>query len=240
MAGGSEPDEGKARDAALREMARHRGYRLVKSRRRKPGGDFGRYALHDADGQPVFGVEDGTLTASAEDIEHFLRDAIRATWSTSEATTKARPDAPKSKPKPAPAKPKAKAASAPSEKAAAKPKPKPAPPPKPRFKPEVANLLTKLPTAKPDEDFAELLTRPGFRLERIVSRGQATPADAPMVQDRDEWVVVLEGRAGLRIEDSAEVQLGPGDHLRIAAGQKHWVTWTAKDRATVWLALQFD
>ncbi|PXA97111.1 cupin [Nostoc sp. 3335mG] len=116
----------------------------------------------------------------------------------------------------------------------------PPPPPKPRFKPDVANLLTKLPAAKPDEDFAELLTRPGFRLERIVSRGQATPADEPMVQDRDEWVLVLEGRAGLRIEDSAEVQLGPGDHLRIAAGQKHWVTWTAKDRATVWLALHFD
>lgn len=236
MAGGSELDEGKARDAALREMARHRGYRLVKSRRRKPGGDFGRYALHDAGGQPVFGVEDGAMTASAEDIEGFLRDAIRATWSTSEATTKARPDAPKSKPKPAPPKP----VPAPTPKAAPKPKPKPAPPPKPRFKPDVANLLTKLPAAKPDEDFAELLTRPGFRLERIVSRGQATPVDAPMVQDRDEWVLVLEGRAGLRIEESAEVQLGPGDHLRIAAGQRHWVTWTAKDRATVWLALHFD
>ncbi|MET0247333.1 MAG: cupin domain-containing protein [Sphingomonas sp.] len=236
MAGGADEDGGKERDAALRETARYRGFRLLKSRRRKPGGDFGRYALHDAGGQPVFGVEDGVMTASAEDIEDFLRDAIRATWSTSEATTKARPDVPKSKP--APAKPKP--APAPVARPAPKPKPEPAPPPKPRFKPEVANLLTKLPAAKPDEDFAELLTRPGFRLERIVSRGQATPADEPMVQDRDEWVLVLEGRAGLRVEDSDEVQLGPGDHLRIEAGQKHWVTWTAKDRATVWLALHFD
>ena len=43
--------------------------------------------------------------------------------------------------------------------------------------------------------------------------------------------------AGMRIEDSAEVRLSPGDHLFIAAGQPHWVTWTARDRATVWLAV---
>ena len=119
------------------------------------------------------------------------------------------------------------------------PKPKPAPKPKPtpRFKPKIANLLAKLPPAKRAEAFTELLARPGVRLERIVSRGQATPEDAPMVQDRDEWVLLLEGEAGLRIEDSAEVRLGPGDHLLIEAGQKHWVTFTAKDRPTVWLAL---
>ena len=35
-------------DDALREMAANRGCKLVKSRRRKPGGDFGRYGLKDA------------------------------------------------------------------------------------------------------------------------------------------------------------------------------------------------
>jgi uncharacterized cupin superfamily protein len=58
-----------------------------------------------------------------------------------------------------------------------------------------------------------------------------------MVQDRDEWVLLLEGGAGMRIEDSAEIRLEPGDHLLIEAGRKHWVTWTDTDRATVWLAL---
>ena len=61
-----------------------------------------------------------------------------------------------------------------------------------------------------------------------------------MVQAQDEWVLLLEGAAGLRIEDSAEVKLEPGDHVWIAAGQKHWVTWTARDRATVWLAVHVD
>ncbi|WP_256731577.1 cupin domain-containing protein [Sphingomonas sp. dw_22] len=102
---------------------------------------------------------------------------------------------------------------------------------------KLGNLLTALPDAGRDEVFTEILTRPGIRIERIVSHGQATPEAGPMVQDTDEWVLLLEGAAGLRIEDSDEVRLSPGDHVWIAAGQKHWVTWTTKDRATVWLAV---
>ena len=196
---------------ALREMAAHRGFKLVASRRRKPGGDFGRFGLKDAGGKPVFGIAKDGLTASAAEIEDYLRGSASRAWGSSAKAIKARPV-----PKPTPA-----------------PKPKP----KPRFKPKVANLLDKLPAAKRAEAFTELLARPGIRLERIVSRGQSTPESEPMVQDRDEWVLLLEGEAGLRIEDSAEVRLAPGDHVLIAAGQKHWVTFTASDRVTVWLAL---
>lgn len=105
---------------------------------------------------------------------------------------------------------------------------------------EPANLLAALPDARSGEVFTDLLTRPGVRIERIVSRGQATPAEKPMVQDWAEWVVLLEGAAGIRIEGSAEMRLGPGDHLLIAAGQRHWVTWTAPDRPSVWLAVHFE
>ncbi|NYT40541.1 cupin domain-containing protein [Sphingomonas sp. R-74633] len=87
------------------------------------------------------------------------------------------------------------------------------------------------------EAFTDLLKRPGIRIERIVSRGQATPEAEPMEQDWDEWVLLLEGAAGIRVEDSAVVELAPGDHLLIEKGRKHWVAWTAKDRATVWLAV---
>jgi mannose-6-phosphate isomerase-like protein (cupin superfamily) len=210
-------------DDELRAMAAHRGLKLVKSRRRKAGGDFGHYGLKDAAGADVFGIGAEGLTADADAIRDYLRGGMRSDWSTSVETT------------PGP-KHEAKA------KAAPKPvtKPKPAPPPKPRFKPEVANLLTDLPEAKGAEAFDDLLKRPGIRIERIVSRGQATPKDAPMVQDWDEWVVLLEGAAGIRVEDSAEVRLAPGDHLLIAAGQKHWVTWTARDRPSVWLAVHLN
>ena len=100
-----------------------------------------------------------------------------------------------------------------------------------------ANLLAGLPAAAEGEVFTELLARPRIRLERIVSHGQATPEGEPMVQAHDEWVLLLEGAARIRVEDSDEIPLVPGDYLLIAAGQNHWVSWTASDRPTVWLAL---
>ena len=202
----------------LREMAAHRGLKLASSRRRKPGGDFGRYGLHDATGAAVFGVDEGSLTASAAEIEDYLRGATSNAWSKSAGSAKARAR-PKVEPKTAPT-----------------PKPRL----KPRFKVKVDNLLKNLPAAARAEAFTELLFRPGVRVERIVSRGQATPADEPMVQAQDEWVLLLEGAAGLRIDDSDEVTLQAGDHVWIARGQKHWVTWTAKDRPSVWLAVHLD
>lgn len=78
--------------SALREAATHRGYRLVASRRRKAGtGDFGKFGLTDPKGKPVLGIGDDGLTASAEDIESFLRGGERDTWTKSAAITPAPP-----------------------------------------------------------------------------------------------------------------------------------------------------
>ncbi|RYD95916.1 MAG: N-acetyltransferase, partial [Sphingomonadales bacterium] len=67
----------------LREMAAHRGFRLVASRRRKPGGDFGKYGLTDATGAQVFGFDGGALSATAGEIEAHLRGAASSAWSSS-------------------------------------------------------------------------------------------------------------------------------------------------------------
>ena len=101
--------------------------------------------------------------------------------------------------------------------------------------PEIANLLAPLPSTAAGEVFTGLLDRPGVRIERIVSGGQTTPEHQPFVQDADEWVVVLAGRAAIRLEGLDEVALEPGDHLLIPAGTRHWVTRTATP--TVWLAI---
>lgn len=199
------------RDDELRESARHRGLKLVKSRRRKAGGDFGRYGLTDAGGKELIGFGEDGLTASAEEIEAYLRGAMRNDWQ----------EAAKGLPK-------------------RKPAPKPKPPPKPKLKKlKVANLLAKLPAAKRAEVFTQLAGTAKVRIERIVSGGQATPADAPMRQDQDEWVVLLAGSAAIRFEDSEEATLTPGDHLLIPAGTRHWVTRTDPDQPTVWLAVHF-
>jgi N-acetylglutamate synthase-like GNAT family acetyltransferase len=62
-------------------MAQHRGLKLVKSRRRKPGtGDFGKFGLTDDKGKPLLGVSDEGLTASSADIENYLRAGAASTW----------------------------------------------------------------------------------------------------------------------------------------------------------------
>ena len=85
--------------------------------------------------------------------------------------------------------------------------------------------------------FTTLLDRPGAHVERIVSHGQATPPDAPYDQPHDEWVLLLQGAAGLWLEGVGERVLRPGGHLLIPAHCVHRVTWTAPGEPTVWLAI---
>jgi N-acetylglutamate synthase-like GNAT family acetyltransferase len=68
-------------DAVLREAARARGFRLVKSRRRKPGGDFGRYGLVDLkNGRECFGFGSDGLTGTVEGVHAYLRGGEVASW----------------------------------------------------------------------------------------------------------------------------------------------------------------
>jgi cupin 2 domain-containing protein len=100
------------------------------------------------------------------------------------------------------------------------------------------NLLEPLPDAEAAERVDELLTRPGLRIERIVSRGQASPPGFWYDQPEGEWVVVLAGTAGLRFADETEAHLlGPGDWLDITPHRRHRVDWTDPTVPTVWLAI---
>lgn len=79
------------------------------------------------------------------------------------------------------------------------------------------------------------------RIERIVSSGQSSPPAGWYDQDQDEWVVVLEGSAGLEFEQDHElVEMRPGDWVVIPAHVRHRVAWTSQGGPTVWLAVHFD
>ncbi|HEY0114426.1 MAG TPA: GNAT family N-acetyltransferase [Allosphingosinicella sp.] len=68
-------------DDQLREAAKARGFRLVKSRRRKPGGDFGRYGLTDLKtGRECLGFGEDGLTATAQEVHSYLRGGEVAAW----------------------------------------------------------------------------------------------------------------------------------------------------------------
>jgi predicted N-acetyltransferase YhbS len=71
----------KDQDEMLREAARARGFRLVKSRRRKAGGDFGKYGLVDLkSGRECFGFEGDGLTGTADEVLTYLRGGEVASW----------------------------------------------------------------------------------------------------------------------------------------------------------------
>jgi cupin 2 domain-containing protein len=85
-----------------------------------------------------------------------------------------------------------------------------------------------------------LLSRPGLRIERIVSQGQASPAGFWYDQAEGEWVLVLAGAARLRFEDEPDARLlGPGDWLDIAPRRRHRVDWTDPAVPTIWLAVYY-
>lgn len=83
-----------------------------------------------------------------------------------------------------------------------------------------------------------LVSVPGLRVERIVSRGHANPPGFEYDQPQAEWVAVLAGSAELRFADEpAARRLAAGDHLLIAPHRRHRVEGT--DDPTVWLAIHF-
>jgi cupin 2 domain-containing protein len=100
------------------------------------------------------------------------------------------------------------------------------------------NLFAGLPSVLPEELIEVLVENQSVRIERIVSIGHKSPDGFWYDQDEHEWVVVLKGRARLRLEDTDHpIQLGVGDHIHLAPHRKHRVDWTTPDESTIWLAV---
>lgn len=107
--------------------------------------------------------------------------------------------------------------------------------------PDLFNLLNPLQTQPSEEVFEELFRGGSFRVERIVSTGQATAEGEWYDQSQAEWVVLLSGSAVLRFEGEAEGRaLIPGDAVNIPSFCRHRVDATAVDRESVWLAIHYD
>ena len=103
-----------------------------------------------------------------------------------------------------------------------------------------SNLYANVPHRLQDELFEKLVENDSFKLERIVSKGHHSKAGEWYDQDRDEWVILIKGSAGLRIEGQQEViQLNPGDYILLPAHLRHRVEWTEANAETIWLALHY-
>jgi cupin 2 domain-containing protein len=97
----------------------------------------------------------------------------------------------------------------------------------------------EMPQDTSTEQFVELLSRPGLRIERIVSNGRASPLGFWYDQPQAEWVMLLQGEAMLALEgEPVPRMLKPGDFLDIAPHRRHRVESTTVH--TVWLAVHYD
>lgn len=104
----------------------------------------------------------------------------------------------------------------------------------------MSNFFESIPDSIPSEIVEVVANSEHVRIERILSGGQKSPDDFWYDQDENEWVIVLQGAARIEFEDPQRtLSLSPGDHLMIAAHQRHRIDWTCPDSVTIWLAVFF-
>ncbi len=103
------------------------------------------------------------------------------------------------------------------------------------------NLFENIPSDLPEELFETLHRFGDVKIERIVSRGHATPEGEWYDQSWDEWVVLLTGLAILDFDgDKESVSLKSGDFIFLPAGLRHRVAWTEPGVDSIWLAIHFN
>ncbi len=101
----------------------------------------------------------------------------------------------------------------------------------------VINIF-KLPTRIPQEEiFEAIIPDTGVLIERIVSTGQTTPPGVWYDQERDEWVMLLQGNARLAWESGKELSMEAGDWVLIPAHERHRVDYTSSQPPCIWLAV---
>lgn len=90
------------------------------------------------------------------------------------------------------------------------------------------------------EIFDELISTDEVLIERIISSGQSTPEGKWLEQERDEWVVLLKGKAEISFESGEKFILNEGDYIHIPMSCRHRVDSTGKDPYSLWLAFHAD
>lgn len=104
----------------------------------------------------------------------------------------------------------------------------------------MGSLLEGIPKELSEEVFDTIYSTDNVMIERIVSRGHASPEGFWYDQKKNEFVLVVKGSAGLKLENENDiVVLKPGDYFNIGAHVKHRVEWTDSTCETIWLAVYY-
>ena len=104
----------------------------------------------------------------------------------------------------------------------------------------MGTLFESIPAELPEELIDTICSTDNVKIERIVSRGHASPEGFWYDQEKNEFVLVVRGSAALKFEnEDAIVVLKAGDYLNIGAHVKHRVEWTDSTCETIWLAVHY-
>ena len=90
------------------------------------------------------------------------------------------------------------------------------------------------------ELYQSIISNGNVEIERIISTGQSTPVDKWLEQDRNEWVILLQGESELSIESEDKRILKAGDYILIPKNQKHRVERTSVVPPCIWLAVHYE
>ena len=100
------------------------------------------------------------------------------------------------------------------------------------------NNIFNLPPSLPDKElFESIVSNDNILIERIISTGQTAPIGEWYDQDKDEWVILLQGEAILSYEDGSQIKLSSGDYLFIPAHFLHRVEYTSIEPTCIWLTV---
>ncbi|MFA6570936.1 MAG: cupin domain-containing protein [Bacteroidota bacterium] len=103
---------------------------------------------------------------------------------------------------------------------------------------EIKNIFENIPSSFNDEIFESIVQNKNLTIERIISSGQTSPEGEWFNQEKDEWVILLQGSAELKFEDISYT-LKSGDYVLIPAHKLHRVERTDENTQTIWLAVHF-
>ncbi|MCD4695515.1 MAG: cupin domain-containing protein [Bacteroidales bacterium] len=89
-----------------------------------------------------------------------------------------------------------------------------------------------------DQEIIEnILETNNIKIERIVTLQPYVKPGDWYDQDKDEWVILLQGEAKLEWADGRITQLKRGDYLYIPAHKIHRINSSGSDKRCIWLAI---
>lgn len=104
---------------------------------------------------------------------------------------------------------------------------------------KTVNIYKQIPDNLGEEVFEVLEQSKAVKIERIISKGHASPGTGWYDQELNEWVLVLKGNASISFENETVIDLKEGDYINIPAHRKHRVISTSAITETIWLAIHY-